>query len=78
MPPRTRRLCQRQARTKGSLLFRSNKGVFSTPIQASSLTMLNLLNLTHTTLRDKILGLLRDQRHQEQATRQADHPVTAE
>lgn len=40
--------------------------------------MLSLLNLTHTTLRDKILGLLRDQRRQEQATRQADHSVTAE
>jgi hypothetical protein len=40
--------------------------------------MLSLLNLTHTTLRDKILGLLRDQRHQDQATRQADHSVTAE
>jgi hypothetical protein len=54
------------------------RGVLATPIQPSSLAMLSLLNLTHTTLRDKILGLLRDQRHQEQATRQADHSVTAE
>jgi hypothetical protein len=54
------------------------RGVLSTPIQPGSLAMLSLLNLTHTTLRDKILGLLRDQRHQEQATRQADHSVTAE